>query len=212
MAKESEYQRIDKPRKSKLSTRLIASITGGVEGAVSKVIATLHTDATMRTVGTMVTKELEVLSELQETNHTEIKKKYSYLKKKGLPVVPTLRINSEHDTLLMTDVTLSGKLILIDKHFPLSKSVRKIANLNEIHTRIRAMAIHAFNDGNGVVLGSDSYSLVFDPETKLAKVVLIDIGRGTYIVGNFKAKGRTHSISDELVSRNAEHAIKNYFS
>ena len=51
---------------------------------------------------------------------------------------------------------------------------------------MRTMAIQAFGDGNGVVLGSDSYSLVYDPATKLAKIIL-----------------------EELVCQNANHAIKN---
>lgn len=212
MTGDSEYQRIDQPRKSRLAIRLRTIISGGTEGTVSRVDVTLHTDASRRSVGTMITKELEVLSDLPETSFLEIKKKYSFLKKRGFPVVPTLRTNTGLDRILMTDLTLSGKLILIDKHSPLSKLNMPVSNLKELHAQLRGMALRAFNEGNGVVLGSDSYSLVYDPAAKIAKIALVDIGRGTYIVGNYKAKGRNHAISEELVSRNAEHAIKYYFS
>jgi hypothetical protein len=212
MVDEFEYHRIDKPRKSRVSIRLLKAITGGVEGAVSKVSTTLHNDSANRTVGTMITKEICVLSNLPETRYLELKKKYSYLKKRGLPVVPTFRINREQDTLLMSDVTESGKFILIDKHFPLSKFNKKIVNIRELHAQIRIIAIKAFNDGNGVVLGSDSYSIVFDPTTNTARVILLDIGRGTYIVSSYRARGRSHSISEELASQNAEHAIHYYFT
>lgn len=212
MVDEFEYHRVDKQRKSRVSIRLLQAITGGVEGAVSKVSTTLHNDSAKRTVGTMITKEICVLSNLPETRYSEIKKKYSYLKKRGLPVVPTFRINREQDTLLMSDVTESGKFILIDKHFPISNLDKVVLNIEELRIQIRKIAIKAFNDGNGVVLGSDSYSLVYDPATKIARVVLLDIGRGSYVVGNYRARGRSHSISEELASQNAEHAIHYYFT
>ena len=112
----------------------------------------------------------------------------------------------------MTDVTQGGRLILIDKHTPLSKQNIEILNLELIHSQLRAMALSSFNEGNGVVLGSDSFALVYDPYNKIAEIILVDIGRGTYIVGNYKAKGRKHDISENLVKRLAEHAIKTHFS
>lgn len=201
--------------KSRLRYILQKIFSGGVEGEVRQVEAYISNSRGERYVGSMVVKILEHDPGAPETSMQAIKSKYLWLKRKGFPVLRTFRLSSSSNELLMTDVTHRGRFIIVDKHFTLQSLHslgHQIVNLQELHSQIRSIAIESFSFGNGVFLGSDCFALVFNPQTSKAQLVLLDLGKGTFKIGNYRAKGRKHDITEELAQSVAEHAIKTYFS
>lgn len=187
-------------------------LSGGIEGEVRRSKIEVVIGSAQRRAPDMVIKQIEVLDALPETTPKEIKKKYNWLRKHRFPVVPTFRVDAMSNEYLMTDATAGGRLILVDKHSPLKKNNIEIKNLAELHAELAQTAERAFNQGNGVLLGSDSYSLVVDPQTGLGRILLLDITRGTYMVHDNRARGRKEDIELSYAQRLVNHAIKYYFS
>lgn len=213
--KKEFYKPENESKRSGLKYFFKKFFSGGVEGEVRQVDAYISSVQGERYAGSMVIKVLEYDNGAPETSLKEIKKKYVWLKRKGFPVLRTFRISSSSNECIMTDITRKGRFIVIDKHFTLQNLYslgHQIRNLEELHLQIREVALESFSFGNGVFLGSDCFALVFNPKTSRAQLVLLDLGKGTFKVGNYRARGRKHDITEESVQSVVEHAIKNYFS
>ncbi|MBI2310318.1 hypothetical protein HYU90_00620 [Candidatus Collierbacteria bacterium] len=118
---------------------------------------------------------------------SDVMKKYYWLKKKGLPVVPTLRFDDKTNSLLMTDLTDGGKNIIVDSHHSLSEygiKAEQISNLIEIQETLRQIAEQAYDDGEGMKLDDDNYSVVLEKDGFgfKGKVFLVDLGYGAKFI------------------------------
>lgn len=51
---------------------------------------------------------------------------------------------------------------------------------------MKSVAEAAFSQGNGVILGKDAYAIVVDPASGIGKVVLLDLGIGSYRINEGK--------------------------
>lgn len=105
--------------------------------------------------------------------------KYEWLKKRGFPVVPTLRINRETSEVLMTDVTDNGRNVLIDKQNTLLKSGIRLSNVEALKNEAVKVSERAFKEG--LLLNIDAFSVVVTPDG-IGRLMLIDIGTRTYFV------------------------------
>lgn len=134
-----------------------------------------------------------------EISPRNIVRKYQWLKKRGYPVVSTLRYDSTSNSLIMTDLTEGGKKLFVDRHYCLphyNLSVRQIENWGSVKTELKNLAINIFNDG--MALDDDNYALILEKSGKKykAKIFLVDLGYGAYILSEQAPKFRT--IDDQI--------------
>lgn len=172
--------------------RLLGASFFGVEG--NKLTAEVSVvGQKSRLVGGMFIKYLDAQSADPinwnfEGSGEEILAKYTWLKRRGFPVVPTLRWDAKHKRLLMTDMTVGGHTI-VDKHHRMYLRRISITNQAQLEADILRIARTAYADGNGVFLSSDAYAVVVD-QSGLGRVFLLDLGlcsfrlAGGKIVGN----------------------------
>ena len=137
----------------------------------------------MRDAGTYFIKEANPNMSDFDALPPAVMSKYERLKKKKLPVVNTLRFDQKNNNYLMTDVSKNGQNEIIDIHNVLKEAKIKPINVEEIKSEIKRLAIQAFDSGNGVLLSHDCYAIIVD-EKGIGKVMLLDLGAGTFLLEN----------------------------
>jgi len=99
------------------------------------------------------------------------------LKESGFPVPPTVREIVGKNELLITDLTEGGKHIVFSVNEIQDNAVDipfRISNLSQVEDEILRLGKKA--DEKGFVILEDAYFIVVDKQTKLARVVLGDLG------------------------------------
>lgn len=131
-----------------------------------------------------------------------ILEKYNWLKGKGLPVVPTLRYNKKDNTLLMTDMSRGGEIILVDRHHPLKMfgiGAEQIANWEALKVDVEKIAAVAYDNGNGMELDDDNYMIALDKTDAdyQGDVHLVDIGYGANFLKDIAPRRRSGATLEE---------------
>lgn len=111
-----------------------------------------------------------------ETQWPAVQAKYQWLQLHGFPVPPELYYDMVHQLYLITPMQPENAVI-IDTHNPLLSSGITIDNYDQVIQQLRDMAMGAYNDGSGVMLGTDAYAVrIVDGK---GEIILCDIFRGT---------------------------------
>ncbi len=118
---------------------------------------------------------------------------YRRLKKNGLPVVPTLRIDREARKILMTDVTENGRKKVIDVHNP--EYPPGFVNAEELKRTVFDLNNRAFE--NGVLLNETACAIVVDPKDNIGKIMILDLGE-VYIFRSKEDLGDAEDQKDYL--------------
>lgn len=172
-----EYQKTNKDNLfTKAAVSVSSQVSKGTEGDKFLADVRVLADVSGEHTRSFFIKRPNELPDCPETTHAAILEKYKWLKSNGFPVPPTYRYDEARKEFVITDMNRLGEIY--DKANPLKKEIN---NLDEIITEIKKLAKLSFNDGNGVYLGLDAYSVVVDGENN-GHVWLLDLGRGSYRV------------------------------
>lgn len=142
-------------------------------------------------------------SRQHESYYEQVIEKYQRLKQHGLPVLPTFRFDITSNSYLLTDLTHDGSIV-IDKHTdPYISNRYSIQNASDLSHQLQNIAIQAFDDGNGVLLGYDAYLMTV--KNNRGTIHLVDIFTGSYLLENSSAKELMYplSISHALIRAQA---------
>lgn len=154
----------------------------------------------LRKIGDMFIKTIDWRDRAEENSQLgwQTLRNYEYLKKNHFPVVPTLRFDSETNSLLMTDVTKDGSQI-IDRHHPLNITPVEITNLEECKQQLRTMVKDAYAEGQGIYLGYDSYAIVV--KDGIGKVMFLDISCDASLLKGLQKGDIRSFLVDEFCSK-----------
>lgn len=186
----------EKGRGAKVRINLGERVRVGVEGEKAFGTAIIRKAGKERGVGQMFVK----YSISTDVSVAYVVEKYRWLKKKGLPVVPTLRYDSKTNSLLMTDLTEGGKKIVVDRHHPLIEygiAPDQISNWMEIRQNVDQIAVQACDGGEGMRLSYDNYAVVLEKKDSdyEGKVFLVDIGHGANFIKDLHPLKRTEVLA-----------------
>lgn len=203
-----EFNKIyPKPRIARITGRVTNSYKKGVEGAKYLVSVKLHLGKKSKEAGSMFLKTLGNTDVPWDSYSPEDTiEKYYWLKKHGLPVPPTMRLDQKLGQFIMTDLTQGGKYHIIDKHRgPIKGSIK---NSEDVENQIREIARQAYANGNGVYLDYDAYTIVID-DLGIGKAFVVDIGLCSHrIFAGSSKKGNKVTLSS--AQNQAEWFINDY--
>lgn len=135
-----------------------------------------------RYAGKMVTKQLA--EGISSETGSDILEKHQWLKKKGFPLIPTLRHNPGLNLILMTDMTKDGNFTVRDDHSRTNKKALKLSNSRGLTEQLTLLAQEASANPSSVMfLSRDVYALIIDKNSR-ASVCLMDILRPTFLLFN----------------------------
>ncbi|HEX7018337.1 MAG TPA: hypothetical protein VF209_05535 [Patescibacteria group bacterium] len=169
-------------REAHVTSQLSENKVNGDDGKTYHAQVNLHTKRGEKKAGQFFVKDL-VEGRRWETTLEQQEQKYLRLKKLGLPVLPTFRIDQEKNSLLMTN--LSNYKIYDNYHHLTSDEREEVKNIDQVSQQVREIAIKAYDNGNGVILSYDAYTLIVNDQGH-AEIKLVDLGFGSFLLTDGK--------------------------